>query len=115
MSGAEVSAGNTGYLHRRANADGSKGAYTWRGYDGSERSLDTYGGAPQGQYGYYAAGSDTVLTSPLYSSGQIQTQDMATGATTEVTLPAEQQLAAVRAQDDAPHSGSLLPADRLAG
>ncbi|MGW4047610.1 hypothetical protein [Streptomyces sp. NPDC004721] len=88
-------AGNTGYLHRRANADGSEGAYTWRSYDGSERSLDTYGGAPQGQYGYYAAGSDTVLTSPLYSSGQIQTQDMATGATTDVTLPAGQDVAAV--------------------
>ncbi|MFF4796025.1 hypothetical protein ACFY2M_41595 [Streptomyces sp. NPDC001276] len=53
-------AGNTGYLHRRANADGSEGAYTWRGYDGSERSLDTYGGAPQGQYGYYAASPRTA-------------------------------------------------------
>ncbi|MFV5997025.1 hypothetical protein ACNPQM_32640 [Streptomyces sp. NPDC056231] len=88
-------AGDTGYLHRRANADGSAGAYTWRGYDGSERSLDTSGGALPGQYGYYASGSDTVLTSPLYSSGQIQMQDMAAGTTIDVTLPAGQYVAAV--------------------
>lgn len=88
-------AGDTGYLHRRANADGSAGAYTWRGYDGNEQTLDTYDGALPGEYGYYASGSDTVLTSPLYSSGQIQLRDMATGATTDVTLPAGQYVAAV--------------------
>ncbi|WP_030930066.1 hypothetical protein [Streptomyces sp. NRRL S-646] len=62
-------AGNAGYVHRRANADGSAGPYTWRGYDGGERTLDGYSGALPGQHGYYGNGGDTVLVSQQYAGG----------------------------------------------
>ncbi|MFI6487456.1 hypothetical protein [Streptomyces sp. NPDC050564] len=87
-------AGDTGYLHRRANADGSAGPYTWRGFDGTERTLDTYSGALPGQYGYYGTGSDTVLTSQQYAGGQAQLTNPATGTTINVTVPDGQYVAA---------------------
>ncbi|MFD5568885.1 hypothetical protein [Streptomyces cadmiisoli] len=87
-------AGDSGYLHRRANADGSAGPYTWRGYEGGERTLGSYGGALPGEYGYYGTGSDTVLTSQQYAGGQAQLQNLATGETTAVTVPEGQYVAA---------------------
>jgi hypothetical protein len=79
-------AGDTGYLHRRANADGSPGPYIWRGYNGVEQTLDAYNGALPGQYGYYGAGTDVLHTSPA-TSGQVQLRDMATGQAITVTVP----------------------------
>ncbi|WP_225836193.1 hypothetical protein [Streptomyces sp. NK08204] len=87
-------AGDLGYLHRRANADGSPGPYTWHAYDGTEQTLASYGGALPGQYGYYGNGSDTLLTSPQYSGGQAQLRNTATGATVDVTVPDGQYVAA---------------------
>ena len=87
-------AGDSGYLHRRANADGSPGPYTWRGYDGTERTLDTYSGALPGQYGYYGTGSDTVLASEQYAGGQARLLNPATGAAIDVTVPDGQYVAA---------------------
>lgn len=83
---ALYAAGDTGYLHRRANADGSLGPYTWRGYNGSEQILDTYNGALPGQLGYYGAGTDVLRVAPA-TSGQVQLRDMATGETISVTVP----------------------------
>jgi hypothetical protein len=79
-------AGDTGYLHRRANADGSPGPYAWRGYDGTEQTLDAYNGALPGEYGYYGAGTDVLHTSPA-TSGQVQLRNMATGEAITVTVP----------------------------
>ncbi|MBA4861343.1 hypothetical protein H1V43_08060 [Streptomyces sp. PSKA54] len=86
-------AGDTGYLHRRALADGSPGPYTWRGYDGSEQALDAYSGALPGEYGYYGAGTDVLHTSAS-TSGQVQLRDMATGRLIDVTLPEGQYIVA---------------------
>ncbi|MFI1398966.1 hypothetical protein [Streptomyces sp. NPDC020681] len=86
-------AGDTGYLHRRETSDGSAGPYQWRGYDGTERTVDNFNGTLPGQYGHYAAGTD-ILPVPNSASGAVQLRDPATGESTELTLPDGQYTAA---------------------
>ncbi|MFF2408864.1 hypothetical protein [Streptomyces sp. NPDC058092] len=87
-------AGDTGYLHRRAATDGSTGPYVWRGYDGSEQTLDSFTGALPGEYGYYGAGTDVLRVSAA-TSGVVQLRAPATGVTNDVTLPDGQYLVGV--------------------
>ncbi|MGW4818401.1 hypothetical protein ACWEP4_05320 [Streptomyces sp. NPDC004227] len=78
--------GDTGYLHRRETSDGSTAPYQWRGYDGSERTVEDFTGRLPGQQGYYGAGTDT-LPVPVDSSGVVQLRDPATGKSTPLTVP----------------------------
>ncbi|MEU2431082.1 hypothetical protein ABZ611_16490 [Streptomyces sp. NPDC007861] len=86
-------AGDTGYLHRRETGDGSTAPYQWRGYDGTERTVENFTGTLPGQYGHYAAGSDT-LPVPNGASGVVQLRDPATGESTALTVPDGQYTAA---------------------
>ncbi|MFF0740239.1 hypothetical protein ACFYVL_07540 [Streptomyces sp. NPDC004111] len=79
-------AGDTGYLHRRETSDGSAAPYQWRGYDGTERTVDGFASPLPGQQGYYAAGTD-ILPVPLGASGVVQLRDPATGESTQLTVP----------------------------
>ncbi|WP_457514297.1 hypothetical protein [Streptomyces sp. TE33382] len=79
-------AGDTGYLHRRETGDGSTPSYQWRGYDGSERTVEGFTGQLPGQQGYYGAGTD-ILPVPVGASGVVQLRDPATGESTPLTVP----------------------------
>ncbi|MCX4966040.1 hypothetical protein OHA98_14540 [Streptomyces sp. NBC_00654] len=79
-------AGDTGYLHRRETDDGSTAPYQWRGYDGSERTVEGFTGQLPGQQGYYGAGTD-ILPVPVGASGVVQLRDPATGESTPLTVP----------------------------
>ncbi|MGW0812362.1 hypothetical protein ACWD00_03725 [Streptomyces viridiviolaceus] len=79
-------AGDTGYLHRRDTSDGSTAPYQWRGYDGTERTIEGFTGRLPGQQGHYAAGTD-ILPVPVDASGVVQLRDPATGESTSLTVP----------------------------
>ncbi|MFE7403098.1 hypothetical protein [Streptomyces sp. NPDC057557] len=79
-------AGDTGYLHRRETDDGSIAPYQWRGYDGTERTVENFTGQLPGQPGYYGAGTD-ILPVPVGASGVVQLRDPATGESTPLTVP----------------------------
>ncbi|WP_264933176.1 FlgD immunoglobulin-like domain containing protein [Streptomyces sp. A012304] len=79
-------AGDTGYLHRRETTDGSGPVYQWRGYDGTERTVDNFTGTVPGQQGFYGAGTD-VLPVPVGASGVVALRDPATGESTSLTVP----------------------------
>ncbi|MGW7411590.1 FlgD immunoglobulin-like domain containing protein [Streptomyces sp. NPDC054863] len=81
-----VAAGDTGYLHRRETRDGSTAPYQWRGYDGTERTVDGFTSPLPGQQGYYAAGTD-LLPVPLGATGVVQLRDPSTGESTPLTVP----------------------------
>lgn len=78
--------GNTGYLHRRETSDGSTAPYQWRGYDGTERTVENFTGKLPGQQGYYGAGTD-ILPVPIDASGVVQLRDPATAESTPLTVP----------------------------
>ncbi|MEV6179636.1 FlgD immunoglobulin-like domain containing protein [Streptomyces sp. NPDC052015] len=79
-------AGDTGYLHRRETTDGSTPVYQWRGYDGTERTVENFTGKVPGQQGYYGAGTD-ILPVPIGASGVVELRDPATGESTRLTVP----------------------------
>ncbi|WP_426569098.1 FlgD immunoglobulin-like domain containing protein [Streptomyces canus] len=79
-------AGDTGYLHRRETTDGSTPVYQWRGYDGTERTVENFTGKVPGQQGYYGAGTD-ILPVPIGASGVVELRDPATGESTQLTVP----------------------------
>lgn len=79
-------AGDTGYLHRRETTDGSTPAYQWRGYDGTERTVENFTGKVPGQQGYYGAATD-ILPVPVDASGVVELRDPATGESTQLTVP----------------------------
>ncbi|MGW5125928.1 FlgD immunoglobulin-like domain containing protein [Streptomyces sp. NPDC004069] len=78
--------GDTGYLHRRETNDGSTAPYQWRGYDGSERTVEDFTGRLPGQQGYYGTGTD-ILPVSVGSSGVVRLRDPATGESTPLTVP----------------------------
>ncbi|MBD0424380.1 hypothetical protein H0H10_35335 [Streptomyces sp. TRM S81-3] len=79
-------AGDTGYLHRRETSDGSTAPYQWRGFDGTERTVEGFTGKLPGQQGHYGAGTD-ILPVPVDASGVVQLRDPATGESTPLTVP----------------------------
>lgn len=79
-------AGDNGYLHRRETTEGSAATYQWRGYDGTERTVENFTGTLPDQQGYYGAGTD-ILPVPLGVSGVVQLRDPATGESTSLTVP----------------------------
>ncbi|WKX10591.1 FlgD immunoglobulin-like domain containing protein [Streptomyces sp. NL15-2K] len=79
-------AGDNGYLHRRETTDGSTASYQWRGYDGTERTVENFTGTLPDQQGYYGAGTD-ILPVPIGASGVVQLRDPATGESTSLTVP----------------------------